>query len=114
AARATPPPAGLPARRRPRRPRRRAQPQCVRDSRARVFPMRYRRRGLARRKCGVLFPPPRARSLSFLHAYPQVGRLAVEMLKKEISANCGQVLVRPLDRVDPDVSVLLAPSTERK
>src|SRR5262249_1301458 len=45
---------------------------------------------------------------------PHVGRLAVEMLKKEISANCGHVFFRPLDRLGADVSVLLAPSTERK
>jgi hypothetical protein len=56
----------------------------------------------------------RAALKSFPHTFPQVGRLAVETLKKEISANCGHVLFRPLDQVPRHVSVLLAPSTERK
>src|SRR6266511_4302454 len=41
-------------------------------------------------------------------------KMAVEMLKKEISANCGHDLFRPLDPSIPQVRLLLAPSTERK
>src|SRR6266545_2235169 len=41
-------------------------------------------------------------------------KMAVEMLKKEISANCGHDLFRPLDPSVPQVRLLLAPSTERK
>jgi hypothetical protein len=45
---------------------------------------------------------------------PQDAEMAVEMLKKEISANCGHGLFRHLDPLRADASVLLAPSTERK
>jgi hypothetical protein len=40
--------------------------------------------------------------------------MTVEMLKKEISANCGRVIFPPLDPFRRHVSVLLAASTERK
>jgi hypothetical protein len=34
---------------------------------------------------------------TFPQSNPQAGNLAVEMLIKEISANCGQVFFRPLE-----------------
>jgi len=37
------------------------------------------------------------RAETFPQSSPQVVNLAVEMLKKEISANCGQVSFRPLE-----------------
>jgi hypothetical protein len=45
---------------------------------------------------------------------PQAAKTAVEILKKEISANCGHGLFRPLDPVGEPDTFPLAPSTERK
>jgi hypothetical protein len=51
---------------------------------------------------------------TYPQSIPQVAKTAVEMLKKEISANCGHDLFRPLDPFGEDARLPLAPSTERK
>jgi hypothetical protein len=45
---------------------------------------------------------------------PQVARMAVEILKKEKTANCGHDLFRPLDPVGEVVRLPFAPGTERE
>jgi hypothetical protein len=51
---------------------------------------------------------------SFPQASPQAANMAVEMLKNEICANCGQVFSRPLEPGAGHARLLIAPSTERK
>jgi hypothetical protein len=55
---------------------------------------------------GPLFTYPQGR--------PQAAKTAVEIVEKEISANCGRGLFRPLDPVRQHARLTLAPSTERK